>query len=147
MTTRTTSTTVIFRRPFKLSGADDVQPAGSYVVETDEEKLDASFEAYRRLATLIRLPGTRGSAEVGRVIDIDPQELEAVLKNDATGTETPASKKPAWTWAFEEGVLTIDHSGETVSLGRYATREFAAKAAALYIAKQTDATPTTVPRR
>jgi hypothetical protein len=49
-----------------------------------------------------------------------------------------AAKKPSWTWAFEEGVLTIDHLGESVSLGRYATREYAAKAAALYIAAHAD---------
>jgi hypothetical protein len=49
------------------------------------------------------------------------------------------SQKPAWTWAFEEGVLTIDHRGTTVSLGRYANHEYAAKAAALYIAKHDDA--------
>jgi hypothetical protein len=79
VTTRTTSRTLIFRHPFKLSSADDVQPAGSYVVETDEEKLDTSLEAYRRLATFIRLPGKPGTVEVGRVIDIDPRELEAVL--------------------------------------------------------------------
>jgi hypothetical protein len=48
------------------------------------------------------------------------------------------SKNPSWTWAFEEGILTVDHKGATVSLGRYATREFAAKAAALYIEKHAD---------
>jgi hypothetical protein len=43
-------------------------------------------------------------------------------------------KKAAWTWAFEEGVLTVDHWGKTTSLGRYATRDHAARAAAIYIA-------------
>jgi hypothetical protein len=59
-------------------------------------------------------------------------------------------KTPSWTWAFEEGVLTVDHSGATVSLGRYATREFAARAAALYIEKHADGNtslPGTAPRR
>jgi len=51
------------------------------------------------------------------------------------------SKKPSSTWSFEEGTLTIHHLGKTVSLGRYASREFAAKAAALYIA-QHDASAT-----
>jgi hypothetical protein len=138
MTTRTTSKTLVFRHPFKLSGADDMQPAGNYVVETDEEKLDASFSAYRRLTTMIRLPGAPGSLQVGRIVDVDPAELEAALKKDAKSTGLPKSKKPAWTWTFEEGVLTIDHSGATVSLGRYATHEFAAKAAALYIAKHAE---------
>jgi hypothetical protein len=83
VTTRTSTRTLIFRYPFKLSGADDLQPAGSYVVETDEEKLDTSFPAYRRLTTLIRLPGRSGSAELGRVVDIDPAELEAAQARDA----------------------------------------------------------------
>jgi hypothetical protein len=45
------------------------------------------------------------------------------------------SRKPTSTWSFEEGSLTIRHLGKTVSLGRYATRDHAAKAAALYFAK------------
>jgi hypothetical protein len=44
-------------------------------------------------------------------------------------------KKPASTWHFKEGVLTVDHDGKKVVLGRYATRELAAKAAADYFAK------------
>jgi hypothetical protein len=87
MTVRTSIKTLIFRHPFKLSGAEDVQPAGSYIVETDEERLDTSVPAYRRIATLIRLPGTPGSAEVGRVVDIDPHELDAVQASDATQGE------------------------------------------------------------
>jgi hypothetical protein len=46
------------------------------------------------------------------------------------------SKKPSSTWSFEEGSLTVRHLGKTVALGRYATRDHAAKAAALYIAKR-----------
>jgi hypothetical protein len=41
------------------------------------------------------------------------------------------SMKPASSWSFEEGRLTVNHLGKTVSLGRYATHELAAKAAAL----------------
>ena len=44
-------------------------------------------------------------------------------------------KKPASTWSFNEGTLTVHHSGKTLSLGRYATHEFAEKAAAAYFAK------------
>ena len=51
-------------------------------------------------------------------------------------------KRPALTWAFEEGRLTIKHPDRTVSLGRYATRELAAKAAALYIRKHAETEPT-----
>lgn len=51
------------------------------------------------------------------------------------GSPMKKSSKPASTWLFEDGTLTVHHLGETVSLGRYATREFAAKAAAAYFAK------------
>jgi hypothetical protein len=44
-------------------------------------------------------------------------------------------EKPASTWSFDQGTLTVHHLGKTVSLGRYATHEFAAKAAAVYFAK------------
>jgi hypothetical protein len=38
------SRTVTFRRPFTVTGVDEVQPAGTYMVETDEELLeDLSF--------------------------------------------------------------------------------------------------------
>ena len=62
MTTRTTKRTVIFTRPFSLSGFDGEQPAGSYSVETDEELLDSvSFPAYRRLATMMQLKSNRSA--------------------------------------------------------------------------------------
>jgi len=33
----------------------------------------------------------------------------------------------ASTWSFDQGTLTVHHLGKTVSLGGYATHEFAAK--------------------
>ncbi len=84
MATRTSTETVTFRHPFRLSGVDDMQPAGPYLVETDEELLQTlSAPAYRRLATLIRLGGTPGSNELGRIVDIDPAELAAARARDA----------------------------------------------------------------
>jgi hypothetical protein len=44
-------------------------------------------------------------------------------------------EKPASTWSFDHGTLTVHHLGTTVSLGRYATHAFAAKAAEAYFAK------------
>jgi hypothetical protein len=35
MTVRTTSRMVTFTHPFNLSGVDEVQPAGTYTVETE----------------------------------------------------------------------------------------------------------------
>jgi hypothetical protein len=46
MTARTSRKSVTFTQPFSLSGIDEVQPAGTYTVETDEELLPGlSFPA------------------------------------------------------------------------------------------------------
>ena len=88
MLTRINSETVSFRRPFLLSGADGEQPAGCYLVETETEQLQSlSFPAYRRLSTVIRLAGTSGSAELARVLEIDPAELAQALARDAAEPE------------------------------------------------------------
>lgn len=87
MTTRTRAETVTFRHPFMLSGLDEMQPAGHYIVETEEELLEPlSFPARRRLATSIRLAGRPHSSELSRVLNIDPAELSAALATDA-GTQ------------------------------------------------------------
>lgn len=90
MTVRTSSETITFRHPFTLTGVDDLQPAGCYIVETDEELLQTSLPAYRRLSTLIRLPGRSGTMELARIIEIDPAELSAALARDASALETAA---------------------------------------------------------
>jgi hypothetical protein len=83
MTIRTTSRTVTFTRPFVLSGMAEEQPPGTYTVETDEELLDTSgLQAYRRISTLLRVPGPPGSSVVGYVVDIDASDLAAALERD-----------------------------------------------------------------
>jgi hypothetical protein len=73
---RTTRETVTFDRPFLLTAVDEVQPAGTYTVEVDEELIEGlSFLAYRRVATTIYLPLRHGSVQAVRV---DPRELTAV---------------------------------------------------------------------
>jgi hypothetical protein len=84
MTVRTSRKTVTFAQPFSLSGIDEVQPAGTYTVETDEELLPGlSFPAYRRIATLIFLRSQRGGPVVEEVANIDPLELQAAQERDA----------------------------------------------------------------
>jgi hypothetical protein len=88
MTTRTTTATVIFTRPFSLNGFDGEQPAGSYSVETDEELLDGvSFPAYRRTETRMSLDrGSTNSHGALQTAVIDPKELEAALAVDVAHT-------------------------------------------------------------
>ncbi|HSA81331.1 MAG TPA: hypothetical protein VLE23_10955 [Geminicoccaceae bacterium] len=84
MMVRTSRKTVTFARPFSLSGIDEVQPPGSYVVETDEELLeDLSFPVFRRVATLIWLRSRPGRAIAQQMVAIDPLELEAAQERDA----------------------------------------------------------------
>ena len=83
MTIRTTRTTVTFKRPFSLAGVDNVQPSGTYTVDTDEELIDGlSFLAYRRVATLLHLPSTSSRVGVTELVTVNPLELEAALKTD-----------------------------------------------------------------
>jgi hypothetical protein len=92
MTMRTIRKTVRFSFPFRVSGIDHALPAGSYVVETDEELLDGvSFAAYRRLETVIYLPGQPGSSVINTAAAIDPAELEAAMMRDiAASAGAPA---------------------------------------------------------
>jgi hypothetical protein len=84
MTVRTSRKSITFTRPFSLSGIDEVQPAGTYTVETDEELLPGlSFPAYRRIATLIFLRSRRGGPVVEEVANIDQLELQAAQERDA----------------------------------------------------------------
>jgi hypothetical protein len=83
MTVRTSRKSVTFTRPFSLSGIDEVQPAGTYTVETEEELLPgSSCPAYRRIATLIFLRLRGGGAIVEEVASIDPLELQAAQERD-----------------------------------------------------------------
>ena len=76
MTVRTTSRTVTFVHPFSLSGTDEVQPAGTYTVETDEELLEpSSFPAYRRISTLMRLPARSTGMVLTQIVETNPVEL------------------------------------------------------------------------
>jgi hypothetical protein len=85
MTLRTSRRTVAFTRAFSLRGVDGVQPAGTYTVETDEELLESvSFPVYRRVATTIFLPSRPGDMVSGQLVTIDPLELAAAEKRDAS---------------------------------------------------------------
>ena len=76
MITRTRDKTWTFGRPFMLKGVDRLLPAGDYRVTTDEELIEGlSFPVYRRVATMIFIPGP---AQRGlEMITIDPADLRA----------------------------------------------------------------------
>ena len=84
LSVRTSSRNVVFSHPFTLSGVDELQPAGSYTVETDEELIQAlSFSAYRRVATWLKLAQGQGGKGMIEIAQVDPAELEFLLARDA----------------------------------------------------------------
>lgn len=89
MATRTTRLTVTFRRPFVLASFDRELPAGSYDIETDEERLDGiSFPVYRRTLTVIRLHPSPDHPGATRTLSVDPNELDAALQRDRAPART-----------------------------------------------------------
>ena len=69
-------------RPSILAeGIDRILPAGDYRVVTDEELIEGvSFPVYRRVSTMIFIPGQNASSV--EMVAIDPQELQASQERD-----------------------------------------------------------------
>lgn len=83
MATRTERTIVSFKKPFSLPGIEGVQPAGDYIIETDDELIEGiSRLAYRRVATLLHLPSTSSSKYTRQLVPVRQQDLDAVLQQD-----------------------------------------------------------------
>lgn len=84
LTERTTQSSVTFLHDFALQGLDELQPPGTYLIETIEETIDSlSFLAYRRISTTITLPAVGTASLRRRVVTVDPKELAAALSRDA----------------------------------------------------------------
>jgi hypothetical protein len=74
MPNRTHREIMVFRRPFRLRGWSEAQPAGAYVVETEEELIEGlSFAAYHRISTTITREVLPGATR--QTIPVDPIEL------------------------------------------------------------------------
>ncbi len=75
MLTRTQRSTLVFSRPFRVDGEARLQPAGTYLVETEEELLEGlSFPAYRRAGvTITRQPAVAGA--LVQALGVDPADL------------------------------------------------------------------------
>jgi hypothetical protein len=93
MTTRTSSKTVTFARPFLLKGIDRILAAGDYRVVTDEELIqELSFPAYRRVATMFFVPAESGHASSVEMVTIDPHDLQEAQDRDAALSRTAAAR-------------------------------------------------------
>lgn len=84
MTTRTTQTIVVFKHAFSLNGVEGELPAGSYLIESEEEQIATlSIAAYRRVATTIALPSIGTPSLKRQVATIAPDDLAAAQEGDA----------------------------------------------------------------
>lgn len=82
MTIRSRREAVTFKRAFRIRGVDRLLPAGTYEIVTDEESIEGlSFAAFRRIATMIVVPGAtpsmREMISIGSVDLSDAQRIDA----------------------------------------------------------------------
>jgi hypothetical protein len=85
MTTRSRRETVHFRHPFRIRGIDRQLPAGPYEVITDEEMIEGlSFPSYRRVATMIMVPGDAPRHSSVEMIAIGSIDLADAQRIDAS---------------------------------------------------------------
>jgi hypothetical protein len=87
MTTRTRRETVHFKHPFRLDGVDRLLPSGAYEVVTDEEMIEGlSFPSFRRVATMIMVPGAAPHVSTVEMITVSPVDLSDARRNDASAS-------------------------------------------------------------
>jgi len=84
VTIRSRREAVTFKHPFRIRGVDRLLPAGTYEVITDEESIEGlSFAAFRRIATMILVPGA-ASASMLEMISIGSVDLANAQRIDAS---------------------------------------------------------------
>lgn len=85
MTTRSRRETVHFKHAFRIRGVDRLLPAGAYEVVTDEEMIEGlSFPCFRRVATLMMIPGAAPRQSAMEMISISSIDLADAQREDAS---------------------------------------------------------------
>jgi hypothetical protein len=84
MTMRSRRETLTFRHPFRIKGIDRLLAAGAYEVVTDEEMIEGlSFASFRRVATMIMIPGAAPRASSMEMISVSAADLSDAQRIDA----------------------------------------------------------------
>ena len=84
MTMRSRRETLTFRQSFRIKGIDRQLAAGDYEVVTDEEMIEGlSFPAFRRVATMIMVPGAPPHQSSTEMISVDSVALADAQREDA----------------------------------------------------------------
>jgi len=85
MTMRSRRETVHFRHPFRIKGIDRQLAPGAYEVITDEEMIKGlSFPCFRRVATMIMVPGAPPQRSTMQMVSISPADLSDARRIDAS---------------------------------------------------------------
>jgi hypothetical protein len=85
MTTRSRREMVHFKRPFRIKGIDRLLAPGDYEVITDEEMIEGlSFPSFRRVATMIMIPGAAPRQSATEMISIGSIDLADAQRIDAS---------------------------------------------------------------
>lgn len=85
MTTRSRRETVHFKHPFRIKGVDRLLSPGAYEVVTDEEMIEGlSFPSFRRVATMIMVPGEAPHQSSMEMISISSVDLSDAQRIDAS---------------------------------------------------------------
>lgn len=95
MKQRTIKSTITFDHCFRLGDLDEIFPAGSYEMETDEDLLEGlSFQAFRRTVSRIFIPVRSGGQGLLRTVTIDPHAVDTALRRDAASTVASRHRGP-----------------------------------------------------
>ncbi|MEA2951159.1 MAG: hypothetical protein QOJ96_679 [Alphaproteobacteria bacterium] len=85
MTMRSRRETVTFRHPFRIKGIDRQLQPGTYEVITDGEMIEGlSFASFRRVATMIMVPGAAPRSSSMEMISISAIDLSDAQREDAS---------------------------------------------------------------
>ena len=84
MTVRSRREVINFAHPARIKGIDRLLKAGAYEVVTDEELIEGlSFPCYRRVATMIMVPGAPPHQTSMEMIAIAASDLTEAQRIDA----------------------------------------------------------------
>lgn len=84
MSTMIREESIVFRRPFCLEGVEDIQWAGTYFVQIEEEIVESlSVYAVRRISTSILVPIHPGHAGSTQSMLVEQRDLEEAIRQDA----------------------------------------------------------------
>lgn len=85
MTTRSRRETVHFKHAFRIKGIDRLLSPGAYEIITDEEMIEGlSFASFRRVATMIMVPGEAPHQSSVEMISIGSIDLADAQRIDAS---------------------------------------------------------------